>query len=240
MHEFAYASSPFSSAKRKRTPNSAGADLATSNIVTTKSTDLKKRIEQVFIGDIFRCWIQRLLLNSHQKCMYSVIHSVLCLGGTCQGHPWVSKNLGKRSHQRTRPKLRISTILRHQRKVTGIRLEDARGETTIEIFERIWTMLEESSVQPSQFKCRIVFMSMYNDIANWKTTIRSRAVNDGTVGGCAVMCFCVKVEPRSLCRKTKNKRHQNYEGGKKRHNPLSFKTGSFSRPCAMILSIGKI
>ena len=46
--------------------------------------------------------------------------SLLCLGGKCQEHLEAAKTLGKRPHQRTRPKPRMPTILRHDRKTNGI------------------------------------------------------------------------------------------------------------------------
>ena len=96
---------------------------ATSYIVITKSMNsTNKWIGRVVIGEIIRCWIKELLLSSKKRCVFR--DSVLCLGGKCQEQ----QDLGKRSHQRIRPKPRIQTTQRHHRKTRGSRVEYLRGK----------------------------------------------------------------------------------------------------------------
>ena len=45
---------------------------------------MKRRIRQVVIGEVVRCWTTGLLRSLQRKCMYSVIQF---LGGKCQEHP---------------------------------------------------------------------------------------------------------------------------------------------------------
>ena len=93
-------------------------------IVITKSTDSKNRwIGPVVIGEINCCWMTEVLLNSRRKCLYSLIRLHVLAENV--------KNIlrqQERSHQIIRPKYRISTILRHHKETSRIRVEDLRGE----------------------------------------------------------------------------------------------------------------
>ena len=51
-----------------------------------------------------------------------------------------------------------------RRRADGVRVENFPGFTTLKILVEIRKMMTESKCEPEQFKGRIIFMSMYNDI----------------------------------------------------------------------------
>ena len=53
----------------------------------------------------------------------------------------------------------------NRRHADGVRVENIPGITTLAVLEKIQSLMKEQQCDPEQFKGRIIFMSMYSDIA---------------------------------------------------------------------------
>ena len=74
----------------------------------------------------------------------------------------------------------------NRRRADGIRVENFAGFTTLGILDEIQKMMAESRCEPEQFKGRVIFMSMYNDMI-WGTpgNHENCMANSRNVAACA-------------------------------------------------------
>ena len=92
---------------------------------------------------------------------YLFADSVLCQGGT--------KRKPERGLERTNQVVFHNNHVKELNRIDGMQAEFEwklfPGFTTLDILEEIQKFMKEQQCEPEQFKDRIIFMSMFNDIA---------------------------------------------------------------------------
>ena len=80
------------------------------------------------------------------------------------------------------------------RNADGVRVENLSGITTLGLLEKIQSLMRDLQCEPEHFKDRIIFMSMYNDIA-WGEKRKQRKMRLQFTDSCEL---CSQIPSRSL------------------------------------------